>query len=182
MLGPDRWRLMRSCVNGALSERLRRSGHEVAVGGEAVWGLDLEAARNTAKAKAIQGSAMSHRSTGVVGMQTHRPEQARAYLLKSFATASLEEEDETGTGKSPKKKKTTAKALEAEKEDNLGMLLGALRIVLDSWADHLTPTELDMRAWTWYTKVRPEVESGPSGWGAKGILRLNDVLELKRSA
>jgi len=182
MLGPDRWRLMRSCVNGALSERLRRSGHEVAVGGEAVWGLDLEAARNTAKAKAIQGSAMSHRSTGVVGMQTHRPEQARAYLLKSFATASLEEEDETGTGKSPKKKKITAKALEAEKEDNLGMLLGALRIVLDSWADHLTPTELDMRAWTWYTKVRPEVESGPSGWGAKGTLRLNDVLELKRSA
>ncbi|KAK0640957.1 hypothetical protein B0T16DRAFT_393320 [Cercophora newfieldiana] len=163
MLGPDRWRIMRNCVNNALSERLRRGGHEVTLGGEAVWGLDLEAAR--AKATTV----------GVVGMQIHRPESARAYLLKSFTTAPTEGEEKTP------KKKMTVKAIEAEKAENLGLLLGAIRIVLESWADYLTPAELDKRAWSWYIAVRPEVESGPGGWGAKGTLRLSEILKLKRS-
>ncbi|KAK0617138.1 hypothetical protein B0T14DRAFT_524513 [Immersiella caudata] len=176
MLGPDRWRIMRNCVNNALSERLRRGGHEVTLGGEAVWGLDLEAAR--AKGTTVGGygsGTKQHQSTGVIGMQTHRPEAARAYLLKSFTTAPMEGEE-----KMPKKK-MTVKAIEAEKAENLGLLLGALRIVLESWADYLTPAELDKRAWSWYIAVRPEVDSGPSGWGAKGALKLSELLKLKRS-
>jgi hypothetical protein len=70
--------------------------------------------------------------------------------------------------------------MEAEKEENLGLLLGALRIVFDSWADHLDAAELDRRAWGWYISVRPDVESGQAGWGAKGKVRLSDVLKLRR--
>jgi hypothetical protein len=176
MLGPDRWRIMRNCVNNALSERLRRGGHEVTLGGEAVWGLDLEAARTKGTTVGGYGSGTKqYQATGVIGMQTHRPEAARAYLLKSFTTAPTEGDEKTT------KKKMTVKAIEAEKADNLGLLLGALRIVLESWADYLTPAELDKRAWLWYIAVRPEVDSGPSGWGAKGTLRLSEILKLKRS-
>ncbi|KAK4249533.1 hypothetical protein C7999DRAFT_39362 [Corynascus novoguineensis] len=195
MLGPDRWRLMRACVAGALAERLRKRGAEAApLGAEALWGLDLEATR--AKKTVLGGGSHGNAhgmhaaaTTGVVGMQIHRPEQARSYLLRSFGSATAEDEEggdttttttaTTTTGKSPRRSKTL-RALEAEKEENLGLLLGALRIVFDSWADHLGPAELDRRAWGWYIAVRPDVESGRAGWGAKGKIKLRDVLKLRR--
>ncbi|KAI1118622.1 hypothetical protein F5Y14DRAFT_221521 [Nemania sp. NC0429] len=194
MLGPDRWRIMRNCLRDALSERLRVTGEQATVGGEAVWGLDLEAMKNNAGAV---GSA-SHRSyeAGVVGMPIHRPEAAKTYLFKSFATrieAPRREEDVEGQGHSTKNpspqkaspskapsKKKTAKALELEKEENVARLLGAIRILYESWANHLSGPELDRRAWNWYVAVRPEVESGPSGWGAKGQLKLSDIIALRR--
>lgn len=167
MLGPDRWRLMRNVTTSALSERLRRTGVEASLGGEAVWGLDLEAMRNKTKAAAAVG-----------GLVIHRPEAARSYLLRSFASVPVDGGATTTTSTAKKK---TVKALDAEKEENLGLLLGALRLLFDSWADHLAPDELDRRAWSWYSAVRPEVESGPSGWGAKGVLRLQDILKLRRN-
>ncbi|KAI0403281.1 hypothetical protein F4802DRAFT_599247 [Xylaria palmicola] len=195
MLGPDRWRIMRNCLRDALSERLRVTGDQATLGGEAVWGLDLEAM----KSKAGTGSASSRSyEAGVVGMPIHRPEAARAYLFKSFATrvdappqekggegsaADSEQSSPRKTGVSratPKKKKTTAKALEAERDENVARLLGAIRILYESWADRLSAAELDRRAWSWYVAVRPEVEGGPSGWGAKGHLRLSDIFALKR--
>ncbi|KAI0477385.1 hypothetical protein GGR56DRAFT_637067 [Xylariaceae sp. FL0804] len=199
MLGPDRWRIMRSCLKEALSERLRVSGEKATLGGEAVWGLDLEAMKNRSTAAASSRSF----EAGVVGMPIHRPEAARAYLLKSFSTrvdvtadgrdtgstvggpdqgdsqASPGGQNKSGTTKSTPKKKT-AKALELEKEENIGRLLGALRLLYDSWKDHVAPGELDRRAWGWYVAVRPEVDSGPAGWGAKGRLKLADILALRR--
>lgn len=172
MLGPDRWRLMRNCVTSALAERLRKTGAEAALGGEAVWGLDLEAVR--AKTTSRAGSQSQSHGTGVVGMQTHRPEVARNYLLKSFATA----QDETSEAKSSRK---AHKAQDDEKKANLGLVLGAIRLLLDSWSDHLTTAELDKRAWGWYSSVRPSVDAGPAGWGAKGKLKLHDILKLRRS-
>lgn len=172
MLGPDRWRLMRNVVTSALSERLRRTGVEASLGGEAVWGLDLEGIRSKSKASAAAG-----------GMLTHRPEAARSYLLKSFASAPVGEgTDGDGEAASTPAKKKTLKAENAEKEENLGLLLGALRLLFDSWADFLSADELDRRAWSWYTAARPEVDFGPSGWGAKGTLRLKTILDLRRKA
>jgi hypothetical protein len=166
MLGPDRWRLMRNVVTQALSERLRRTGIAASLGGEAVWGLDLEGIKSKAKMSASAGG----------GMLTHRPEAARNYLLKSFASAP------PADASAPAKKKKTAKEENAEKEENLGLLLGALRLLFDSWADFLSADELDRRAWGWYAASRPEVDSGPSGWGAKGTLRLQSILDLRRKA
>lgn len=194
LLGPDRWRLMRNCVAGALAERLRKTGADVSLGGEALWGLDLEATRAKSTVGGYGSGTKMHQVTGVVGLQIHRPEAARGYLLRSFPSAAAAPSDKeeatststttaasgtAATGKSPKKARTQ-KAIEAEKEENLGLLLGALRIVFDSWADHLGAAELDRRAWAWYVAVRPEVESGQAGWGAKGPVRLSDVLKLKR--
>jgi hypothetical protein len=171
MLGPDRWRLMRNCVTSALAERLRKTGAEVTLGGEALWGLDLEGIRS--KTNTGGGRVNQYPGTNVVGMEIHRPEGARSYLLKSFATA----EEASPEGKSGKK---SQKSQEKEKEENMGLLLGALRLVHDSWADHLTATDLDKRAWSWYCAVRPDVEHGPAGWGAKGTLKLKDILDLRR--
>lgn len=167
MLGPDRWRLMRNVATSALSERLRRTGIEASLGGEALWGLDLEAMKDKVKAAAAAG-----------GLVTHKPESARSYLLRSFASPPAAEDAESSA--SPSKKKTTKSKLDAEKEENLGLLLGAIRLLFDSWADHLAPQELDRRAWSWYTAIRPAVESGPSGWGGKGVVRLIDILNLRR--
>lgn len=171
MLGPDRWRIIRTCLKEALAERLRATGQQASIGGEAVWGLDFEAMRS--KTNTPASSARSY-AAGVVGMPVHRPESARAYLLKSFAQRV--EEDQ---GRSAPKKKT-AKVLEDEKVENIGRLLGAIRLMYDSWAGHVSTAELDRRAWGWYTEVRPEVESGPSGWGAKGNLKLANILALRR--
>ncbi|KAI5866120.1 hypothetical protein GGS23DRAFT_370504 [Durotheca rogersii] len=201
MLGPDRWRIMRNCLKDALAERLRVTGAHATLGGEAVWGLDLEAMRD--KSGTVGSASSRSYEAGVVGMPIHRPEAARAYLLKSFATRvdvsadGVSEVAATEGGKdhgaeppAPQKapasagktmlKKKTAKALELEKEENVARLLGAIRTLYDSWADHLAPGELDRRAWSWYIAVRPEVDSGPSGWGAKGHLRLADILALRR--
>lgn len=187
MLGPDRWRIMRNCLNDALAERLRVTGEQAAIGGEAVWGLDLEAMRN--KSGSTGSSSSRSYEAGVVGMPIHRPEAAKTYLYKSFATRmdnsddgvtdSAVAEGSVSTSKSTVKKKT-AKVLELEKEENVARLLGALRLLYDSWADHLSIGELDRRAWGWYVSVRPEVESGPSGWGAKGQLKLATILALRR--
>ncbi|KAI1816569.1 hypothetical protein GGS20DRAFT_215455 [Poronia punctata] len=195
MLGPDRWRIMRNCLRDALSERLRITGDQASLQGEAVWGLDLEAMKTASSA----GSASSRSyEAGVVGMPIHRPEAARAYLLKSYATR-VEEQDEAedlrGSTendnresyiiKKPKAskatgRKKTAKSIDIEKEENVARLLGAIRLLYESWAGHLSASELDRRAWSWYTSVRPEVDSGPSGWGAKGRLKLSDILMMRR--
>ncbi|KAI0888073.1 uncharacterized protein GGS22DRAFT_93029 [Annulohypoxylon maeteangense] len=200
MLGPDRWRIMRNCLKDALAERLRVTGEQAALGGEAVWGLDLEAMRN--KPGSTGSTSSRSYEAGVVGMPIHRPEAAKAYLYKSFATrvdfpddgvaGSIATEGPadqiaevsasksgTSASKSMVKKKTT-KVLQLEKEENVARLLGAIRLLYDSWVDHLTIGELDRRAWGWYVAVRPEVESGPSGWGAKGQLKLATILALRR--
>ncbi|KAK3953667.1 hypothetical protein QBC32DRAFT_233971 [Pseudoneurospora amorphoporcata] len=208
MLGPDRWRLMRSVVGAALNERGRKtftsssssSSAELEEGGEAVWGLDVEEAMSSkagsTSATTVTGGGKNkdgggYATTGVVGMQIHKPEMARNYLLRSFHTATTTssqaapggdpgttEQKKTTTTTKPKK---TQKQLEAEREENLGLLLGALRLLFDSWKGHLTAAELDKRAWAWYTAVRPDVEAGPAGWGAKGRLELKRILDLRRT-
>ena len=60
------------------------------------------------------------------------------------------------------------------------MLLGALELLYQSWAHILSKEDLDRRAWGWYVRVRPDVASGQAGWGGKGIVRLADILELRR--
>lgn len=202
MLGPDRWTIMRNCLKDALAERLRVTGEQAALSGEAVWGLDLEAMKNKS-GSAGPASSRSHEA-GVVGMPIHRPEAARSYLFRSFVTRIEKSDDaddaahadapggsmDQGAESSPQKgsasiskatlKKKTAKVLEAEREENVARLLGAIRLLYDSWADHLDPAELDRRAWGWYVGVRPDVGSGPSGWGVKGHLKLDKILSLRR--
>ncbi|TAQ87166.1 hypothetical protein B7494_g4490 [Chlorociboria aeruginascens] len=163
MLGPDRWRIMSQVSRDALSQRLRVTG---VVGQEALWGLDLEAMRSSEN-KNRNGIGEIAR----VGMPIHRPEGARNYILKSFAMP-----EEEGV----KKKKKTGAMAEREKEENLGLLLGALDMLFDSWAGFISREELDKRAWGWYVNVRPDVESGVAGWGGKGEVKLGDILNLRR--
>lgn len=161
MLGSQRWVLMTQVCHDSLSQRLRVPG---TIGKEALWGLDLEAMRST-NAPVAGGTA--------AGMPIHKPESARAYIMKAFASGE-------STDGSPAKKKKTGLALEREKEHNLGLLLGALDLLFSSWVQHISRDDLDRRAWIWYTEVRPEVEPGVSGWGAKGPVRLAQVLNLRR--
>ncbi|KAF0634599.1 hypothetical protein FPSE5266_04654 [Fusarium pseudograminearum] len=149
MLGPDRWRLMKECLNDALSSQKRTSS----LNGEPVWALDPED---------------KSPSTSTVGMPIHRPEGARNYILRAFAPV-----EDSG-------KKKTVTAANEEKHENLGRVLGALRLLFASWAGTLSRDELDKRAWTWYINLRPDVDSGPAGWGAKGTLNLGKILDLRR--
>jgi len=161
MLGSQRWELMTQVCRDSLSLRLRIPG---TIGKEALWGLDLEAMRST-NSPVAGGTA--------AGMPIHKPESARAYILKAFASGDR-------TDGSPAKKKKTSVALEREKEHNLGLLLGALDLLFGSWVQHISRDDLDRRAWIWYTEVRPEVEPGVSGWGAKGPVQLVQLLNLRR--
>jgi hypothetical protein len=154
LLGPDRWRLITQVSQDALSQRLRVAGR---LAGEAVWGLDLEAMRS-------QDSAVTD-----PGLPVHKPDRARDYILKAFATAT-----------DPSAKRKTGIAAEREKERNLGLLLAALDLLISSWIEHIGRDELDRRAWSWYVQCRPDVPSGASGWGAKGQLRLQQILDLRR--
>ncbi|KAF8867148.1 hypothetical protein BDZ45DRAFT_710161 [Acephala macrosclerotiorum] len=157
-LGPDRWRIMTQVSRDALSRRLRVAG---IVGQEALWGLDLEAMRK--KDGPVTGGTAA-------GMPIHKPEGARQYILKAFSSPPDPE----------LKKKKSGAALDREREENLGLLLGALDILFGSWVDHLSREELDRRAWSWYVAVRPEVESGVAGWGGKAQVKLAEILNLRR--
>lgn len=160
MLGPDRWRIMSQVSRDALSQRLRVAG---VVGQDALWGLDLEAMR-TRDAPVTGGTS--------AGMPIYQPGPARAYILKAFGSPPAADA----------KKKKSGAALDREREDNLGLLLGALDLLFSSWSDHLSREELDRRAWSWYVQVRPDVESGVAGWGGKGEVTLADILNLRRKS
>lgn len=133
----------------------------------ALWGLDLEAL----KKKSDPGRP----GTPSGNLPIHTPQSARAYLLKSFDSP-----PDTNADAASKKKPKSAAARQAEKEENLGKLLGALDIVFKSWASTLDTKELDRRAWSWYIRVRPEVPDGVAGWGGKAAVKLADVLALCR--
>jgi hypothetical protein len=138
----------------------------------AFWALDLEA---------LKKSQGSHDGTGVglaSGLPIYTPHSARAYLLKAF-DRKIDDDEQVTSGKKKKKKQTAASNL-ARKEENAALLLGALDLLMQSWKDTLSPAELDSRAWSWYVRVRPDVSSGASGWGAKGELRLADILDFRR--
>ena len=140
----------------------------------AFWALDLEALKKSSDGTAVNdGTGVGFSSD----LPIYTPQSARSYLLKAF-------ERKTGaaeTGTSHSKKKATKSSLMAEKERNLALLLGALDLLFKSWSDHLSKDELDSKAWSWYVRVRPDVASGISGWGAKGELRLADILQLRKT-
>jgi hypothetical protein len=135
----------------------------------ALWGIDLEAL------KRANNGPNTHKDSSQLPI--HTAQGARAYLLKSFETPKAASTD---TEAAPVKR--TAASLTAEKERNLGMLLGALELLYQSWAQVLSAEDLDRRAWGWYVRVRPEVASGQAGWGGKGTVKLSDILELRRPA
>lgn len=134
-----------------------------------LWGLDLEALRS--RKEVVPGHKNGH-----TGLPIYAAESARAYLLKSFASAPSSD--------SPKlafpKKKPSAAVVAVEKERNLGNLLQSLDMLYASWVQVLSTEELDRRAWSWYVAVRPEVQDGVAGWGGKGEVKLGKILEMRR--
>jgi hypothetical protein len=135
----------------------------------ALRGVDLEALK-----KANQPGAKSSSSQ----LPIYTAQSARAYLMKSFETPPAPD----GIKQEAKSKtKHTVATTAAQKERNLGLLLGALDLLFQSWAIILSKEDLDKRAWGWYVNVRPEVAQGAAGWGGKGNIKLSDILDLRRS-
>ena len=135
----------------------------------ALWGLDLEARRSSNRTRGPNALPAKPETT----LPIHTPQSARSYLLKSFASAAPNSPNSVA-------RKKPAKALEAEKEHNLGLLLGAVDLLYSSWAKSLPHEELDRRSWAWYVAVRPEVPTGAAGWGGKGVVKLSEILALRK--
>jgi hypothetical protein len=66
-------------------------------------------------------------------------------------------------------------------DETLGLLLGALAMLLDSWKAETDLESLDRKAWKWYIQIRPLVPDGLRGWGAKGDMKLADILALRKT-
>jgi hypothetical protein len=132
----------------------------------ALLALDLEQLRRLDAPPIVTASAST------ADLPVYHAGPARNYILKAFDSVY---DDKTET----KKKKPSAE-LAAEREMNLGHLIKALDLLFQSWSVVLTPDELDKRAWSWYVKVRPQVEAGRAGWGAKGQVKLKDILDPRR--
>ncbi|KAI9699938.1 MAG: hypothetical protein M1820_007000 [Bogoriella megaspora] len=153
---------------GAKDTEVQRNGQEQSKSGDtsqketepALWGLDLEALK---------------KGNGAGQLPIYTPQSARSYLLRSFDRSSQSNDNSDG-----KKKRSGAQVM-ADKEYNLGLLLSTLDLLYSSWAPYLDSAELDRRSWRWYVKVRPDVESGPGGWGGKGDVKLADILSLRRN-
>jgi hypothetical protein len=137
---------------------------------QAFWGIDLEALRKS-NGPLIAGASGDREA---VGPPIHTPQSARQYLLKSMKIVT---ED---TSQSGSKKKSAAEIM-ADKEEAAAVVLRAIEIVCESWASTLTSEELDRRAQSWYSLVRPDVAQGQAGWGQRGTLRLADLLRLRRT-
>ncbi|EKG20257.1 hypothetical protein MPH_02374 [Macrophomina phaseolina MS6] len=131
-----------------------------------LWGLDLEALRR-------KNGPSHHAHSAVGGLPIYTAQSARSYLLRSFDSVPAKEE------KKPAKKQSGV-SKQGEKDRNLGMLLGALDLLYQSWAQTLEKQELDKRAWGWYVAVRPEVATGAAGWGEKSQVKLSKILDLRR--
>jgi hypothetical protein len=148
----------------------------------ALWGVDLEALK-----KANQSGAQ-RMSRGGSDLPIYTAQSARAYLLKAFESPAAEvkqevaKEEGDASAKAPAKAKRTAALIAAKKERNLGLLLGAMELLYQSWSTVLSKEDLDKRAWGWYVRVRPEVAQGAAGWGGKGDVKLSDILDLRRPA
>ncbi|THZ20385.1 hypothetical protein D6C89_07219 [Aureobasidium pullulans] len=132
----------------------------------ALLALDLE------QLKRLDGPPIVSASASTTGLPVYQADSAHNYILKAFDSV-FEDKAEA------KKKKRPASEIAAEREDNLGHLVKALDLLFQSWS-FLDPTELDKRAWSWYVKVRPQVEGGRAGWGAKGQVKLKEILNLRR--
>lgn len=104
----------------------------------------------------------------------HTPESALSYLNRSFSLPPISEP----TAAAPRK--VRGKVETQSQIPPLPLLLGALHLLFRSWEGCLSNEELDQRAWGWYCNVRPEVPQGPSGWGAKGDVKLYDILNLRK--
>ena len=136
----------------------------------AIWALDLEALKKS-NANNPAAAITPSRSGATTSLPIYTPQSARAYLIKAFDTAPSED---------GKPATTKGKDAVARKEQNLAKLLRALDMLYGSWAVTLSPDELDKRTWPWYVKVRPSVEHGVAGWGGKNVVRLADILALRR--
>ncbi|KKK19937.1 hypothetical protein P175DRAFT_0434368 [Aspergillus ochraceoroseus IBT 24754] len=132
-----------------------------------LWGVDTEALRSANR------SGASSKPDKPLPIFT--PQSARSYLLKSFIRAPSENTKDTTA-----LKRRSQTQVVAEKETCLGHLLHCIDLVSRSWAPTLSKDELDRRAWAWYIRVRPDVQSGVGGWGEKGPVKLSDILALKR--
>jgi hypothetical protein len=146
----------------------------------AFWGLDLEALRKS-NGPLVAGKSVSGRP----GLPIHTPEAARSYLLKSFTLVESEahnDEAKVTTASSPAQKKSTPAQLAHQKEEATARLLKALDMLYESWALTLNKDDLDRRAWSWYLHVRPDVAQGQAGWGQKGLVKLEEILQLRRSS
>lgn len=145
-----------------------------------LWGLDLEALKKSTTPTPTLALAQSASTTN---MPIHRPQAARAYLLKSFdnppSSTTTTTKDQPSSSSSSKKPASAASKA-ADKERNLGLLLRALDLLYQSWIETLGPDDLDKRVWGWYVRVRPAVEHGVAGWGGKNEVRLGDILALRR--
>lgn len=154
-------------VSNQRSETIRQESHD----SPALWGLDLEALRSS-----NGRTTLGFRDANSSGLPIYTAHSAREYLIKSFASAPPSSED----GKASSQKKS-AKAMKEEKEQNLALVLCSLDRLYSSWSQFLSKEELDQRSWAWYVAVRPEVQNGVAGWGAKGEIKLSDILNLRRN-
>ncbi|KAF2111787.1 hypothetical protein BDV96DRAFT_499026 [Lophiotrema nucula] len=154
---------------GATQETIKDEPNDIDNKEPALWGVDLEALK-----KSNGPVTVGSRNVSTSQLPIYTAQSARTYLLKAFETP----KSEGGSQKSPTKKKPAS--IVAEKERNLGLLLGALDLLFKSWSSVLSKDDLDKRAWSWYTRVRPEVASGVEGWGGKGNVKLRDILDLRR--
>lgn len=129
-----------------------------------LWGVDLETLRST------HGRNVGTESRTTNTLPIYTAQSARSYLLRSIS------KPQTGQAQ-PKKSPST---IEKEREECVAHLLRAIDLVCRSWVSTLDKDELDRRAWAWYLRIRPDVQSGPQGWGEKGQVRLSDILALRR--
>jgi hypothetical protein len=162
------WEESRTSIDST-QETLPSSGttlvEEPATKEPALWGVDLEALKKTSSATGPSRTPSSQ-------LPIYTAQSARSYLVRAFDTPK--------DSKAAAPKKQTAASIAAEKERNLGLVLGALELLYESWAHVLSKEDMDKRAWGWYVRVRPDVASGTAGWGGKGDVKLSDILELRR--
>lgn len=143
------------------------------------WGLDLEALR-----KSNGPLIVGENANGRAGLPIYSAQAAKNYVSRSFAVTETERNPEKAnvkTESSSGQKKLTAAQVLAKKEEAAAMLLKTIDMLFESWTTTLGKEDLDRKAWSWYLQVRPDVAQGQAGWGQRGHVKLEDILNLRRT-
>lgn len=154
-----------------VAERLGFSQEEALTLGKGVAGLNAQS-----KGQRL-GIFTPGKEKGEKARERTPGEEFFVHLMGRSVPATNTEE---GVRATVKGKPVNPKSVESYLEKKFGGQLTQVRQAMEALSRSYPPEELADKAFSLYEKFRPDIPEGKKGWGAEGILDLNQIRSLEK--